>query len=82
MNKVIKYLTRVWFDLTKGRLFYYGGKPYTIKNEPKGSSEVYIDLNVPSLYTFKSEGWENDLINHVLDNFKGTDMKMIKKVEY
>jgi len=79
MKKFKEYLIRVWFKPI-GRIFIYLGNVYTINN--KFHKGVYIDIAAKSVKQYGSKRWEEDMINHVLDGFEGTDMKIIDKIEY
>ena len=82
MGRIKEYLVRVWFKRGFINVFWYLLRPYTIKWHKTTRDSVYIDIAAKTCHPFKSKAWEEDIINYVLDNFEGTDMKGIERIEY
>ena len=71
---------RVWLKPTIGKLFFW--QKHVFRVTPTEKKEVFIDVPIESERRAYSDKWEEDMINGFLDGFKGTDMKMISRIEY
>ena len=78
----MEYLVKVWLNIKVSKDFKYNGTVYSITNEPKNGDSLYTDIAANSEAIYGTGSWENDMINAVLDGFKGTDMNMIDRIEY
>ena len=77
----MNYRVRIWLDATEEHTVKYKDSVYVVK---KSTSEgpVWLDIPASTVETYGTMGWENDMINAVLDSFKGTDMGIIEKIDY
>ena len=79
-KNVLAYLMRVWLKPKLGKLFYWQTHVFEITDPSK--EEVYIDIPIETDKREFTERWEEDMVNGFLDGFKGTNMKMVSRIEY
>jgi len=80
MGKSINYKAVVEFDSTAVHFTAFGRKTFLSKSSLSYNRKRYI--TVPSSSRLNTKEWENDMVNRVLDTFKGTDWTTVKNIEY
>jgi len=76
----MEYIVRVWLNAEEEHTIKYKGSPYVLAQSATGP--VWMDIATPTEEVYGSDSWEHNMIDSVLDGFKGTDMSIIKDIEY